>query len=129
MTDKRKHQSLTLLIAVVWLINGLFCKVLNWVPRHQEIVARIIGGDYARELTMLIGISEIIMAGWIFSGICPRLNALVQMIIIALMNTLEFILAPDLLLWGRLNALFACLLVFLIYYNEFKLRNQLTQQP
>ncbi len=39
----RLHQLLTYAIASVWLVNGLFCKVLNWVPRHQFIVARILG--------------------------------------------------------------------------------------
>ena len=37
------HQVLHYLIAAVWLANGLFCKVLNLVPRHQQIVARILG--------------------------------------------------------------------------------------
>jgi len=30
-------------IALIWLINGLFCKLLNFVPRHEEIVKRILG--------------------------------------------------------------------------------------
>jgi hypothetical protein len=30
-------------IASVWIANGLFCKLLNLVPRHQRIVARILG--------------------------------------------------------------------------------------
>ncbi len=38
-----RNQILNYLIAAVWIANGLFCKVLNLVPRHQEIVARIIG--------------------------------------------------------------------------------------
>ena len=42
-------------IATVWIANGLFCKVLNLVPRHQEIVARMLGDDQARSWTLLIG--------------------------------------------------------------------------
>jgi len=38
-------------IAIIWLLNGLFCKVLNLVPRHQEIVARILGSTHSRALT------------------------------------------------------------------------------
>src|ERR1700746_1617244 len=90
-------------IATVWLANGLFCKVLNLVPRHREIVARIIGSEHADVLTKLIGCSEMVMALWIISGFKSRLNAITQVVIIATMNTLEFILAPDLLLWGRFN--------------------------
>lgn len=109
-------------IAAVWLVNGLFCKVFNLVPRHQEIVATILGQEHARLLTIAIGISEILMAVWILSGIKSRLNALLQIAVIVVMNTLEFILVPGLLLWGRFNALFALLLILVIYYNEFHLK-------
>jgi len=123
-----RTQLLNYFIAAVWIINGLFCKVLNLVPRHQEIVARISGNDHARLLTIAIGISEIAMAVWILSGIRRRLNAIAQIIIIATMNVLEFILVPDLLLWGRFNALFAFLFILLIFYNEFYGKNKLAQQ-
>ena len=128
MTDRRKHQILTWLIAAVWLINGLICKVLNLVPRHQEIVGRILGKDHERVLTLLIGLSEIVMAVWILSGIRARLNAMIQILVIATMNTLEFFLVPDLLLWGRANAFFAFLFILLIYFNEFRLHKQLALQ-
>jgi hypothetical protein len=114
-----KHKIIHWFIAAVWLVNGLFCKVLNLVPRHQQIVARIVGGEYAGTLTRLIGLSEMLMAAWIISGWRPRLNALVQVLVIACMNTLEFLLAPDLLLWGRFNALYAFLFIILILYHEF----------
>lgn len=112
-------------IATIWIANGLFCKVLNFVPRHQEIVARILGTDHARILTFLIGISEIAMAVWILSGLWTRLNVITQIVIVAAMNTLEFFLVPDLLLWGKLNAFFAFLFILLIYYNEFQLHKKL----
>ena len=112
-------------MAAIWLTNGLFCKVLNLVPRHEQIVAQVLGLDYSRSLTVLIGLSEIVMAMWVLSKYRSRLNAIVQIVIIALMNTLEFILVPDLLLWGRFNSVFAFLLIALIYYNEFVLhKNQ-----
>lgn len=122
------HTLLNSLIATIWLINGLVCKVLNLVPRHQEIVATILGHEHAVLLTKAIGFSEIAMAIWILSGKLPRLNAISQMVIIAIMNILEFILVPHLLLWGRLNLLFAVLLIVVIYYNEFHLRPNVTQQ-
>lgn len=111
------------------MANGLFCKVLNLVPRHQEIVATILGQEHARLLTVAIGISEILMAVWILSGIKSRLNAIVQMGVIAVMNTLEFVLVPGLLLWGRFNALFALLLICVIYYNEFHLKPKTIAHP
>jgi len=128
MKNHGKIYGLNYCIAAVWLVNGFFCKVLNLVPRHQEIVARILGEDQARLWTFLVGFAEFIMATWIITGITPRLNAIVQMTVIALMNGLEFIVAPDLLLWGRFNALFAFLFILLIYFNEFGFRNKLVQQ-
>jgi len=123
-----KNRLLNYLIAAVWIANGLFCKVLNLIPRHREIVARIIGSAHAGVLTRAIGFSEIAMAAWILSGIKTKLNALTQVVVIATMNSLEFIMAPDLLLWGRFNAVFATLFCLLILFNEFYLRNIQTQE-
>jgi hypothetical protein len=98
------------------------------VPRHREIVARIIGDTHAVVLTRTIGCSEIAMAVWVLSGVKSRLNAMAQVMVIALMNSLEFVLAPDLLLWGRFNALFAFLFILFILYNEFYVRIRLVQE-
>jgi hypothetical protein len=114
---------LTVAIALVWFINGLFCKVLNYVPRHRMIVARILGETHAPILTIAIGLSEIVMAIWIASGIKSRWCALLQMCIVAMMNILEFILVPDLLLFGRFNAFFATVFVLVVYINEFVLHH------
>lgn len=119
MNRKKLHKALTCTIAVVWLVNGLFCKILNLLPRHEQIVSRILGEDYSRFFTILIGFSEVIMTIWILSRIKSKLNAITQMIIVATMNVLEFILVPDLLLWGRYNSLFALLFIGLVYFNEF----------
>lgn len=117
---KNIHLLFTYFIALVWLINGLFCKVLNLVPRHEQIVARILGNDYSRAFTLFIGLSEVVMAIWIILGIQTKVNAIMQIIIIAAMNVLEFVLVSDLLLWGKFNSLFAFLFILLIYFNEFR---------
>ena len=103
------HRLLTYLIALVWLANGLLCKLLMLVPRHAAIVARILGPAHASVLTRLIGLGEIGMAVWVLSGIKARWCAWVQIMLILSMNSLEAVLAPDLLLWGRFNAVFAVL--------------------
>ena len=59
------HLLLNLLVASVWVVNGLLCKVLGFVPRHQEIVARILGDSHAEFLTLAIGVAEVLMAIWI----------------------------------------------------------------
>jgi DoxX-like family len=111
--------TLTIGIALVWLINGLFCKLLNLVPRHQLIVSRILGEEYADVVTKIIGVSEILMFVWIVSGIKKRLCALAQITVIAVMNIIEFIQVPDLLLFGKLNIVLAAILIVVIFINEF----------
>src|SRR6266536_5559089 len=111
-------------IAAVWIINGFFCKLLTLVPRHQQIFERILAYNHGRSVTVFIGLAEVGMAAWILSGINTRLNAIAQIVIIAIMNVLEFFLAPDLLLWGKANAIFAFMFIALIYYNEFSLNKK-----
>ena len=128
MKYKSVHKLLNFCIAIIWMINGLFCKVLNLVPRHQQIVAKILGDEHVQLMIMLIGFSEIFMAIWILSGVKSKLNAITQIIIIAVMNTLEFILVPDLLLWGKANAIFAFILILVIFCNQFYLKNKSDKQ-
>ncbi|WP_435313247.1 DoxX-like family protein [Cellulophaga fucicola] len=120
------NKILTISIGLVWLANGLLCKVLNLVPRHEQIVGRILGDAFAKPLTLSIGISEIIMAVWVFTGYKSRLNAVLQIAIITIMNSIEFVVVPDLLLWGKLNSVFALLLIAVIFYNEFYLNKKTT---
>ena len=127
MTKQLLSKVLIFALGLVWLANGLICKVLNYVPRHQVIVGEILGANHAGMLTKAIGVSEIMMAVWIFSGVKSRLNAILQITVIATMNILEFILVPELLLWGRFNILFATLLILVIYYNEFVLKRKLAK--
>jgi hypothetical protein len=128
LTNRSKYLILTYLIAAVWLVNGLVCKILNIVPRHEQIIGHILGNEYSRLWTILIGFSEIIMALWILTKLKAKLNAIVQIAVIATMNILEFIFVPELLLWGRLNIIFALMFTGLIYYNEFVLNQRLNLQ-
>ncbi|CAM1370105.1 DoxX-like family protein [Tenacibaculum sediminilitoris] len=121
MYKKYIHILLTFLIANVWLINGLFCKIFNLVPRHQQIVREIVSNDYSRELTLVIGMLEITMVVWILSNYKSKLNAIIQIVIVSIMNVIEFMITSDILLWGKLNIVFAALFVFIVYVNEFKL--------
>ncbi|MES2479885.1 MAG: DoxX-like family protein [Bacteroidota bacterium] len=115
------RRAIVFFAAAVWMGNGLYCKILNRVPRHQQIVGRILNvdGHNASLITLLIGFLEVLMAVWILIGIQRRFNVIIQIVIIGMMNILEFILASDLLLWGKLNALFAGLFILMIFINEF----------
>ncbi len=117
--DRKIYKILNLCIAAVWIANGLFCKLLNLVPRHEQIVAGILGDHFVRPLTILIRVSEIIMALWVLIGYKSKLNAVVQIVIVATMNTLEYILLPDLLLWGKFNSVFAFFFILFVYCNQF----------
>lgn len=108
-------------IAAVWLLNGLVCKALHLVPRHEAIVARILGPAYAGPLTLLIGLAEIGMALWVLSGRYLQLSVALQIALVLTMNVLEFLLAPDLLLWHHYNLLFAGLFALVLYYYGFRL--------
>ena len=110
---------LTISISLVWLLNGLFCKLLDFVPRHEAIVARILGMQHATLFTKLIGVAEILMFIWIISRLKPRLCAIAQIIIIVAMNVIELFVTPDLLLFGRFNSLIALFFIAVIFYNEF----------
>lgn len=106
-------------IAAVWIGFGLFCKVLGLVQRQLEIVARILGEPHAWAITKLIGLAEICMAVWILSGSLSRASAVLQIVVVAAMNIIEFTLARDLLLFGRLNAVFATVFIAIVFANEF----------
>lgn len=117
----RFYKYINIAIAAVWIVNGLFCKVANLVPRHQMIVASILGAAHAPLLTRTIGVLEILMAAWILSAIKPGWCALAQIILVATMNIMEFMLVPDLLLFGRINIFIAALFILLIYWNQHRL--------
>lgn len=119
---------LTLITASVWLANGLFCKLFDVVPRHRQIVARLLGEDHASLFTKTIGALEIMMAIWIVCRIRPRWCTIAQIVLVATMNVIEFILAPDLLLFGRFNILVAFVFTVALFLNEFVL-NRNTVNP
>lgn len=122
----KAHRILIIFISLVWIVNGLFCKLLNFVPRHQQIVARILGDQYSVLLTKAIGVAEILMVVWILSRVKSRICAIFQITIIIIMNVIEFIMAPDLLLFGKVNIVVALLFTAVIYINEFALAKQAT---
>lgn len=96
-------------VAVVWVANGVWCKVLFQVPRHAQIVARVVGDEVAPSLTVAIGLAEVAVAVWVISGRLRALCAATQIAVVLAMNVIEQVIAADLLLWGRFNLLWATL--------------------
>ena len=94
----RFHKLLTVFIGCVWVFHGLFSKLAGGIPRHRQIVGRILGEGVADRATLVIGILEISLGLWIFSGIQRRTCAWVQTLALISMNFLEILLAKDLLI-------------------------------
>ena len=107
MYARRLRYGLTGAVAAVWIVNGLYAKVLGGVPRHRAIVARVLGDDWAGTLTVGIGLGEVALGLWILYGERPRETAVLQIALVLAMNVLELLRAGDLLFWGPLNFLFA----------------------
>lgn len=122
---KYLYHILLICIALVWFVNGLYCKVLNFVPRHKEIVGKILGTDYADILTKMIGFGEIFLFVWILSRLYTRFCAILQIILVLTMNVIEFIVASELLLFGKLNIFVAIIFATIIYWHEFVLKKSL----
>jgi hypothetical protein len=87
-----------IVIGSVWVFHGLYSKILSGIPRHQLIVARILGERIARPATKTIGCLEVLLGLWAFTGLARVECAAVQTLAILGMNTLEIILAGDLLI-------------------------------
>ena len=94
----RLQQVVRIVIAAVWVFHGLYSKILDGIPRHRLIVARILGEDHARPLTLLIGCGEILLGLWVFSGRRIFACALFQTLALVAMNTLEILFARELLI-------------------------------
>jgi hypothetical protein len=71
-TGVQIHRILSYFISLVWFVNGLIGKILNLVPRHEQIVSRILGNDNSRVLTILVGLSVLVMCGWMLCGFRKR---------------------------------------------------------
>lgn len=99
-SSNRNRAILGVLIGGVWVFHGLWSKVLGQIPRHQLIVGRILGDAGAEHATLAIGLCEILLGIWVFTGLLRRTCATVQTIALVAMNTLEIVLARDLLISG-----------------------------
>ena len=121
MSPKQIQRLIDFALACVWLVMGLYCKLLGQVPRHEAIVGDILGADMAVWLTPLIGLGEIGLAVWIATGRYRKVSAATQILLVIAMNILEFAFAVDHLLWGPLNIIFALLFCALVYWNGFTL--------
>jgi uncharacterized membrane protein YphA (DoxX/SURF4 family) len=95
------HSPLTWLrigIASVWLLFGLFFKALGAVPRHRQIVARVVGEERANVVLWLVALGEIGLGAWMIVGRFLPACMAIQTAALASMNALEIRHARVLLL-------------------------------
>lgn len=86
-----------IVIGAVWVFHGLYSKLLNGIPRHRLIVGKVLGVANAGIATKAIGLAEVLLGIWAFTGWQPVGCAVVQTSAIVAMNTLEILLAGELL--------------------------------
>jgi len=111
--------------ATVWFAFGLYGKILAQNGRHEQIIEQIFGVEDFSHLIKPFGVAEIFLGFWVMSGFYSKETAVLQIVLILSMNIIEQILAPDLLVFGRINLLFALCFALFIYYNEFILKKKI----
>lgn len=87
-----------IVIGSVWVFHGLYSKILDGIPRHRLIVGKILGVANPGIATKAIGLLELLLGVWTFTGWQPVGCATVQTAAIVAMNTLEICLAGELLI-------------------------------
>ena len=77
-----------LAIALMWLYQGLWCKVLGRNPRHAEIVGSTpLLAERAHLLVVVLGWVEVLLGVWVLTGIHLTIAAVVQTVLLLGMNT------------------------------------------
>ena len=89
------------IVAAVWLVHGLYNKLLGGSARHLAIVQSVpgLGGVAGERVLTAVGIGEVAIALWVLSGWRPRLCAATQTVALLSMNAIELTFARPLLLW------------------------------
>jgi uncharacterized membrane protein YphA (DoxX/SURF4 family) len=88
-------------IALVWLYQGLWSKVLGEVPHHLAIVSAvpIIGPAAGRTVLLILGLVECGLGIWVLTGRQLRNAAIAQTFLLAAMNAAGMVwawrLIPD----------------------------------
>lgn len=83
-------------IAMVWLYEGLWCKLLRGQPHEFAVVAAVpkYGPRYGVRFLLLLGAAEVALGLWAFSGVLPLQCAALQTALLLLLNA-------NGLLWAR----------------------------
>jgi uncharacterized membrane protein YphA (DoxX/SURF4 family) len=82
-------------IALVWLYEGLWCKVLGRMPSQERVVEAVpfLGSTSARQFLRALGLVECGLAIWVLSGWEPVWAAAAQTALLLTMNVNGLIFA------------------------------------
>lgn len=88
LTHRYAARAARLVLAGVWLHQGLWAKILDHDLSHRAIVGRLpgISPARARRATIAIGVLEAGMAAWVLTGYRPRACAAAQTLLMAGFN-------------------------------------------
>ena len=86
-------------IALIWMYEGLWCKLLGNAPRHEAILDSLplLTTAQAHTLLTALGLLECLIAVWVISGWRRTEGALVQTALLVSMNAGGLIFAAGLL--------------------------------
>ncbi len=120
---------MTAALAAVWLVHGLYNKLLGGSPRHLAIVQSVPGlaGATGERVLVAVGLLEVGIAVWLLSRRAPRWCAAVQTVVLLSMNVAELKFARALLLWPA--GLLPLNLAFLTLVWRAAIRGQVCKMP
>jgi uncharacterized membrane protein YphA (DoxX/SURF4 family) len=83
------NKLIRLSIALVWLYEGLWCKVLGGVPHHAAVIESVpfIGSAAGHIALIALGLLECGIGLWVLYGRWMRQAAIVQTALLIAMNT------------------------------------------
>lgn len=83
-------------VAAVWLYEGLWCKLLGGDPNQRKVVEAVPhwGPRVGVPFLMMLGVVEVAMGLWAFSGVAPFASAVAQTGLLVTLNA-------NGLLWSR----------------------------
>lgn len=86
-------------IALVWLYEGLWCKLLGRMPSQQRVAEAVpfLGPAWAPRSLKALGLVECGLAVWVLSGWEPVLAAATQTALLVVMNANGLIFARRLI--------------------------------
>jgi hypothetical protein len=76
-------------VALVWLYEGLWCKLLGGIPLQADVVEAVpfFSRGAAAWILRFLGIIECVLAVWVLSGWQPFLAAAAQTALLVTMNS------------------------------------------